>query len=946
MRAQNGSTSPLGQSYREKVRTHAATRLALTSPETDPALVSLTLRRFLKVEDERLKMAHHFGAPGCETAAARSFVLDIAVVHAFRHAAQMSWSNGMVDGAQNGCALLAVGGYGRAELAPYSDIDLLFLYSGQRLSQMKPVLTNLLRLLWDAGLAIGHGFRTVGDSVTTALDDPHLRTALVNTRLLAGNKGLHNSLNEALEKDRHRRVESFLTAIRRERDARYARFGAAVCLQEPNIKETAGGLRDFQTALWLAHARHGYKTLGEMRGHDLVSETDARKVLRAYDFLWRVRHSAHFLMRRKTERLSLDMQPLLAKQFGYKPGTHLLGSEKLMRDYYRHARELHLFSEALAARVADYDLRASRWWRKRPTQAASEPFSIRRGRLQFDGQPDFFDKRPLAIFNAFALGQAARVPFDHRLREVLSQSLRTIGPASRGSIEVSNAFLKLLRRRGRSGYVLRLMHDLGLLTRLIPEFGRITLLVQHDLYHHFTVDEHTLRALETLDELHTSENRHRAHLRDVFEQVEDPTLLSLALLFHDIGKGQGRGHVARGANLAERVCRRLRLKEDETKKVVLLVKQHVTMAHLAQRRDLNEPQLISDFAAAVGSLDTLNMLLLLTYADLNAVGPGVWTDWKANLLWDLYRRTRKHMTGEDAPIDDGAELARIKEQIAKVLTPAVPVSEVERHLALLPDRYLRITSPAAAAMHIQMIEAVKTEGFACRWARHSKTSAELTVSAQDRHGLFADLAGTLAANGIEILSAELNTREDGIAIDGFMLRQASTRQAVEDHRYQAIERALRKAVAGESDVSALVERWSTRNAPRKRSSVIPTRRPNLPQVICDNETSSSSTLIEVHAIDESGLAYKIASVLAGLGLEIVCARIATEKSDALDVFYVTDSDGLKLSDEMTNSVERALTDKLARVEALNANPKLQTMPGRGLHEKDRGDYKATPAGCC
>ena len=871
-------------------------------------------------------------------------MLDIVVEHAFRHATRVSQSNGIVNGAESGCALLAVGGYGRAELAPYSDIDLLLLYSGQRLSQMKPMLANLLRLLWDAGLAVGHGFRTVGDCVTTALDDPHLRTALVNTRLLAGNKGLHNSLQEALEKDRRRRVDSFLTVIGRERDTRYARFGTAVCLQEPNIKETAGGLRDFQTALWLAHARHGYKTLDEMRAHDLVSETEARKVLRAYDFLWRVRHSAHFLTRRKTERLSLDMQPMLAEQFGYKPGTHLLGSEKLMRDYYRRARELHLFAEALTARVADHEPRTSRWWRKRVSETTSEPFSIRRGRLQFDGEPDVFDKKPLAIFNAFALAQAARAPFDYRLRELLSLSLRAAGPASRSSAEVSHAFLGLLRRRGRAGYALRLMHDLGLLARLIPEFGRISLLVQHDLYHHFTVDEHTLKAVETLDELHTSEYKHRAPLRAVFEQLEDPTLLYLALLLHDIGKGQGRGHIARGAKLAERVCRRLGLKEDDAKKVVLLVKQHVTMAHLAQRRDLNEPQVISDFAATLGSLDALNMLLLLTYADLNAVGPGVWTDWKGTLLWDLYRRTRKLMTGEDAPVDDGAELVRIKEQIAGALTEAVPFSEVERHLALLPDRYPRITSPAAAAMHIQMIEAVKTGGVACRWTRHSDTSVELTVSAQDRHGLFADLAGTLAANGIEILSAELNTREDGIAIDGFILRQASTRQAVEDHRYGVIERALRQAAAGELDVAASVERWSTRNAPRKRSRAIPARRRNLPQVVCDNETSGSSTMVEVHAIDEPGLAYKIASVLAKLGLEIVCARIATERSDALDVFYVTDGDGLQLSDEMTRSVERALTDKLARVEAAIANPKPQPMPGKGLNEKSRSDYQTAPAG--
>src|SRR5258708_14547374 len=238
-------------------------------------------------------------------------------------------------------------------MAHYSDIDLLFLFSGQRLSQIKPVLTNLLQLLWDAGLSVGHSFRTVGDCVTTALDDVHLRTAVVNTRFLAGNKGLHNSLQQALEKDRRRRAKPFLPAIQGERDARYAKFGGAVCLQEPNIKETAGGLRDFHTAVWLAHARYGYQNLAEMRAHNLMSEHEARKVLSAYDFLWRIRHSVHYRTGRKTEHLSLDMQPNLAGQFGYNPGTYLLGPEKLMRDAYRQSRELHIFPEAISARGPD-----------------------------------------------------------------------------------------------------------------------------------------------------------------------------------------------------------------------------------------------------------------------------------------------------------------------------------------------------------------------------------------------------------------------------------------------------------------------------------------------------------------------------------------------------------------------------------------------------------------
>lgn len=941
MGTQSGSTFFLRRSYSEKVSAHADARLAPAASEADADDVARALRRFLKIEDKRLRTTHNLDAGGCEAAAKRSYVLDIVVKSAFQHAARIA----KIDDPQNGCALLATGGYGRAELAPYSDLDLLFLYNRQKLSQMKPVLANLLRLLWDSGLKVGHSFRTVGDCVTSALDDGHLRTALVTTRFLAGNRGLHNSLDDALEKDRRRRADSFITAVSRDRDARYRRFGATVCLQEPNIKETAGGLRDFHTALWLIHARHGYKKLDEARAHNLVSESEARRALRGYDFLWRVRNSAHFLTARKTETLSLDLQTFLAAQFGYKPGSHLLGSEKFMRDYYRHARELNLFLEAVAARISDDETRLSRSWRKRSNEKLHEPFAIRRGRLQFDGEPDFFGKSPLTIFNAFALAQAARVPFDHRLQQAVVHGSRLIGPASRASAEVVRAFLALLRRRGRAGYVLRAMHDVGLLTRLLPEFSRISLLVQHDLYHHFTVDEHTLRAIEAIDELHISDNKHRAHFRTVFEQINDPAVLYLALLLHDIGKGQGRGHIGRGAKLAEKVCRRMGLSEEPAEKVVLLVKHHVTMAHLALRRDLNESRLISDFAASVGSLDTLNMLLLLTYADLNAVGPGVWTEWKGSLLWDLYRRTKKVFTGEDEPADTAAELSRIKGEIATALTANVPLSEVERHLALLPDRYLRVTPHTAVATHIQMIEAVKADGFACRWTTLNHSSVELTVAARDRHGLFADLAGTLAANGVEILSAEVNTREDGIAIDTFVLRQASTRQAVEAHRCQIIERALRRAVAGSPEVAASVERWNTANAPRKKSRAVLARHRNLPQVTWDNEVSSSSTLVEVHAIDEPGLAYRIAAVLAGLGLEIVCARIATERSDALDVFYVTDADGLKLSDEVMESVKTGLMEKLpgAPTEVTTTGP--GRISGREMNEKSRSDHQAASAGC-
>ncbi len=520
----------------------------------------------------------------------------------------------------------------------------------------------------------------------------------------------------------------------------------------------------------------------------------------------------------------------------------------------------------------------------------------------------------MVLFDAFALAQAADVPLSQTLRDAMRQSLPAVDNGFRVSAEASRAYMKLLGRRGRAGYILRLMHEIGFLSRFMPEFGHISLLIQHDLYHHYTVDEHTLKAVEALDLLYASQDKQRAHLRSIFDEIAEPSLLYLAILLHDIGKGRGRGHIPRGAKIAARVCKRLCLSDLDSAKVVLMVNQHVAMAQLAQRRDLNEPHVVTDFANRIGTLDALNMLLLLTYADLNAVAPGVWSEWKSTLLWELYRRARTVFTG-DSPLDEIAKTARFKEQVAKALEGSLALSEVERHVALLPDRYVRVTRPAAAAVHLQLIRELKSgveaDTFARRWTRYGRESTELTICTKDRHGLCADIAGALAANGVEILRAELNTREDGIAVDVFVLREASTHHAIDIFRYSAIERSLRKAIAGESDIAALVERWRIRNAPRKRKSISQASLRNLPQVACDNEASQMSTLIEVHAVDEPGLAYKIAAALATLKLDIVCARIATEKSNALDVFYVTDGEGMKLSQSRMHSVQVSLATMLS-----------------------------------
>ncbi|HJP92311.1 MAG TPA: [protein-PII] uridylyltransferase [Pyrinomonadaceae bacterium] len=915
--------------YREKVREHAARRLPLTNP-FDPATAAQRLRRFLKLEDERLRMAIRRGATGRWLSKARCFALDVVVQHAFRDAGLPSQNLIALEKAKSTFAVVALGGYGRGELAPFSDLDLLFIHTGIRTTQVQEAVESMLRLLWDSGLTVGHSFRTVRECMFASYLDVHLATALTNTRLLAGSSSVYDCLTAALERDRRKRGSTFIKAVLRERAERYTKFGDVVCLQEPNVKESAGGLRDLHSTFWIAYGKYGCKTVNDLRDRNLISEEEQEITERAYDFLLRVRYQAHLLAGRKIDRLSLDLQPALARAFGYSSDTQLEASEKFMRDYYKCAQDLYLVADAVVVRAAERDKRSSRW-RARPRRVSlNELFSIDNGKLQLDGEPGAFAENPLLMFDAFALAQASNVPLGYNLSEAIRNNLHSIDRKFRSSVAASDLFLKLLRRRGRVGHVLRLAHQVGFLGRYLPEFGRISLLIQHDLYHHYTIDEHTLRVVEALDELNNSEDGRRANLRSVFHQVNDPAVLYLSLLLHDIGKGQGPGHVPRGVKIAERICDRLQLSKHDAAKVVSLVAHHITMAHISQRRDLTEPHVASQFATEMETIDQLNMLLLLTYSDMNGVGPGVWSEWKGHLLWDLYERSRSHLVEAETPARGPAQLAELKEKVLSGLDGQFPRSVVERHLALLPDRYLRTTTAAAAAQHLRLIEGLDKDSFRCHWLQHDDTITELTICAGDRHGLFADIAGTLTTQGVEILRAEINTREDGIAIDVFILRMAATHHAIEDNRRLRIEQALRAAIAGKCDVPALVQKWQTQHAPRRRFEPANTRHKKLAHVACDNKAAQAATVVEVRASDEVGLAYKIASVATALGLEITYAKITTEKSDAFDVFYVTDANGIRLSEEAMRELEHAMMEKLSN----GKEPRINT---NNADQKEKGE---------
>ncbi len=871
-------------------------------------------RRFLKVETARMRIRHRFGLGGVEISRGRSYLVDRIICHACQWAARTHASS--VE-AEWPCAIVALGGYGRRELAPFSDVDLLFLHAGRQLKEVKEFVGPVLYLLWDIGLTVGHSLRSVEQCETIAKEDLHSRNAMTEARFIIGNEQLFHRFTNAFEASvfrGQRATQAFLEAMRSELELRYEKFGRAVCLQEPNVKESAGGLRDLHTVVWVGRAAFGCRGLEELRAANHISSAEHGSASRAYDFIARVRNEAHLSTGRRTDLLTLELQPTVASQLGYKPKRGLLASELFMYNYYQRAHELHRFCESFLVRAAGSRTGKSRFGLRGKSKGKSGSFEIRQGMLYPSRDASRLAGDPMDLMEMFCLAQNERVRLSEELKITARSKLSLVDRRFRSSRRAGRAFIEILRQRGRVAGVLRFMHETGFLGRFLPEFGRITFLVQHDFYHKYTIDEHTLKAVEALDGVADGHDVKLSRLGKVFGEIEDAAPLYLGLLLHDLGKGRGSGHVRRGVRIAERVCERLSLDEARSQDVSFLIDHHLVMSHLSQRRDLTQENLISEFVRTAGTLNRLNMLMLLTYADTVGVGPGTWSEWKSALLWELYGRARLHLTG-GKPIQWGPSRSMLlRQQVKEALAPNFPVSEIERHLAMLPERYLRATEPSRIEHQLQLVKLLDQETVVTGWRTVEEGHyTELTVCTRDKPGLFATIAIMLTVQGINILSADLYTREDSVVIDTFKICEVNSHHPVRAEHWPRVEQKLKAAVDGLFDVASAIEQWQAEAPRRSRRHGGHTR--SAPSVRFDVEASSTSTVIEVKAEDEPGLAYKIASTLTGLDLNITFAKITTDKRHALDVFYVTDARGERLTSDDMRRVERTLLQALDGKEA-------------------------------
>ncbi|MCG3162799.1 MAG: Bifunctional uridylyltransferase/uridylyl-removing enzyme [Acidobacteria bacterium] len=885
------------------IERHAGEKLRKIESQPSPAQRLAALKKFLKIETQRLSLRHRFGVNGAQIVAARSLIVDLLIERIARTAVEEK-----LGGANAGqFAVVALGGYGRRELAPHSDIDIMFLHQGRRDSVAAAKLSEaILYLLWDIGFNVGHSVRGLGDCVSMAREDVVSRNSMIDARLLWGDAGLFEQLTERLDEEIFEKQKpALLDELLKEREARYAKFGSAACLQEPNIKESAGGLRDLHELLWASRVAYGQTTLEGLIKAEVIPERDAKAIGAAYEFLLRVRNDLHFLTSRRTDLLSLDLQQQVARNLGYADSERQQASEIFMRDYYLHARRLHRLCESHLRRAIAARQKKNWFARSRSTTAAGG-FVMSDGTLDTANAGEELDGARMMM--AFGYAQATGAGFSVNLQDAIQSSLPAVNRAFRSSTDGAQSFLKMLRARGRVAATLRLMHELDFLGKFLPEFGRVTCLVQHDLYHRYTVDEHTLRTIEALDELAGSRGKQTERYRNLYGEISDAATLHLGLLMHDIGKGLGGNHTEKGIRIAERAMARLGLEAEMTEQALFLIRHHLTMSHIAQRRDLSDDKVIGDFAEKIGTLDNLNMLTLLTYGDINGVGPGVWNEWKDSLLWELYTKARAVLSPDKQP-ERGAE--ELRERVGRMLASEIDVDVTRKHFGLLPEDYARSVPPQTIIEHIRLAHTLNSRPVKTSWRVDTQMRcADLHLCAPNRRGLFAGVAGTLTAQGVNILSVQLNTRADGIAIDSFKVRDTAGEPITDPARWEQIDSAIRRAIGGELDVAAAVEkrlRSQTGSRFQRRKALVQ----GATRISWDNQSSGKSTILELRTSDRLGLAYKIANTLTSLDLDIVFAKVATEKHLALDVFYVTNAAGEKLADADLPVIEDAIRNALS-----------------------------------
>jgi [protein-PII] uridylyltransferase len=907
-----------------KIEANAAERLKLPQGRL-PSEELERYKRFLKVETHRVKMLHRAGGGGMDICRARAGIIDVLLRYLW-DAAKLSLSEEAQEKFPP-LALVAIGGYGRAELNPFSDIDFMFLHAGQvagskPLPHLQRVIDSILYPLWDIGLKIGYSIRTVDECVKVANSDMQSKTSLIESRLIVGEETLFKKFQKALvSKCVEGHEQEYIEMRLADQAARRAKFGNSACMQEPNIKNGCGGLRDFQNLLWMSFFKYGTRSLKELQGHELIGESERKQLEAAYDFLLRVRTEMHYHANRAADVLGKNLQPAVAHNLGYRERSLSKRIEEFMRDVYSHSRNIFLLTRTLEQRMALLPQKESllslrKWLPTGKKPALAEPFDgfkFIEGEIHAASNRVFRDQ-PARLMRVFLYAQQRGLRLHPDLAQLLRNQLSLMDRAFLSDTHVRDSFLTILNQRGNVARILRAMHEVGFLGKYIPEFGRLTCLVQHEFYHVYTADEHTLVCLEQVDRIWEAKAPPYSTYAQLFHNLERPFLLYLGLLLHDVGKSEHNGnHSEASAEAAMKVARRLALDGAATHTLRRIIEHHLLMASISQRRDLDDAAVIRTVARQIENQENLSLLTLLTFADALATSDKLWNGFKDSLLWSLHDKALQLMSG-------GTEFTRaeekhrelLQEEVRDMLPPSIGQDELAAHFTELPPRYFQIHSAteilgdivlAHRFMRLQISEEDAALTPVVNWHNEPDRGCNVVkVCTWDRAGLFSKIAGSFSASGLNILTAQIFTRADGIVLDTFSVTDAKTGNLAGTEQRDKFESMLTRALSGEEpDFHALIAKQKI-TGPAYHAY---TGERIASHVRFDNEASDTRSLIEIETEDRLGLLYVISEAFSELHLDISAAKIVTEKGAAIDSFYVRDADGEKVvRPERQKAIER------------------------------------------
>jgi [protein-PII] uridylyltransferase len=774
--------------------------------------------------------------------------------------------------------LMAVGGYGRAELAPSSDIDLLLLYSSSQKEKLPPLVEKILYPLWDLGLDVSCSSRSINECLKMAQSDLHVKTSLIDGRYLDGEYELFRNLHGLFTKKvLHRKVRKFSEALAEDLRLRHQKYGDPAYTLEPNIKEGKGGLRDFQIGRWVIRAK--YKT---DRWDSILFPDHSRMLDKSLEFLWTVRNQLHRLSGRKQEDLSFELQEKIAPLLGFSRGTE--GIEEMMRQYHLSTQSISNFVNDILDHVLyepSHFKKAFFFFKRR---RIDNNFRMAYGEIYFH-DPVIFKRDPTQLMTLFEYCQAYQVKMDFRMEEAVLEALPFIDDRFRHSEKVNQTFLSILRKEEKIETILRKMHELGFLSRYIPEFSEIEGIVHYDLYHVHPVDIHSILAVEELGKLRDGFYQTDCPLlTSLIMEIENPEILFLATLLHDIGKGREGEHTFVGAEMAKLIAGRMGLPAEDRELVGFLVSHHLIMLETAFRRDLHDEQAILRFANQVKTSNRLKMLYLLSFADIKAVGPETWTSWKNTLLMELFLRTSHLLERKENMV-----MVLKRDEITKRLRESLPEGVASEYAEHLPDRYLSSYSSEEIVHHVEMARNIEKELLLVEWEIEKEIHAKVTVCTKDRYGLFSRIAGSMFLNRLNIIEAQIHTWENGIALDTFWVED-STKDI--ERRLREFEKNLGEILSGKVLLKDLLPRGKESNLIQKK--VIP----KVPaEVKVNNEDSDFYTIVEATGEDRLGILYEITQALTDHGCDIHFARISTFGNRIVDVFYVQDTWGEKIEEK-------------------------------------------------